>query len=190
MFADSNNAISAWLVHRDQSAARWLVHTHSPQVLSLARRWGAPAEMEQDVLQEVFMRVFKALPRLDLTQPFAPWLTVLARNTCSKLRRRWCHRHRLSACFENAALDVDTCELADERDAHQIIASQERQDLLDEAMRQLPERDRSLLNLQYGEGRSGSEIATAMGVSAGTVRVSIHRIRHRLTQEISRLSNL
>lgn len=185
MFADANNAISAWLTQRDQSAARWLVHSHRPLVLNLARRWGAPAEMEEDVLQEVFLRVFKALPRLDLSQPFAPWLMVLARNTCSKLRRRWCHRHQLSACFENAAMDVSDCDLPDGGHAAQALTDQERRMTLEQSLRRLSAQ-RQLIEMQYFDDRSPADIATSMNVTAGSVRVALHRARLRLGQELQK----
>ena len=145
MFDDPIIAIQSWLSRHDQNAAAWLVNEHRPQVLRAARSWGAPHWMEEDVVQEVFLRVFRSLPRFEPSMPFAHWLSVIARNTCAKLRRHWCHRHKLSAGFEDGAQ-----ELLDETPSTQTapdaqLIRKEQKTHLTQALSQLSERDRHLL---------------------------------------------
>ena len=167
MFDDSDIAIQSWLSRHDQRAAAWLVNEHRAQVLRAARSWGAPVWMEEDVVQEVFMRVFRSLPRFEPRMPFAHWLAVIARNTCAKLRRHWCHRHKLSAAFEEGAQ-----ELIDEAPGPQttpdtLLMRKEQMAHFEQALSQLSERDRRLL-----EGHS-----TALTPAQ---RVALHRARARL----------
>lgn len=167
MYDDPVIAIQCWLNHRDQDAAAWLVNEHRPQVLRTARSWGAPAWMEEDVAQEVFLRVFRALHRFEPRMPFAHWLAVIARNTCAKLRRRWCLRHRLFAGFEDGAREMDDEAVCRQASPDGQLVHKEHLALLCHALSRLSERDRLLL-----EG--GSTTLT------GAQRVALHRVRNRL----------
>lgn len=169
MYDDPVIAIQRWLSHRDQSAAAWLVNEHRPQVLRAARSWGAPAWMEEDVVQEVFLRVFRALHRFEPRMPFAHWLAVVARNTCAKFRRRWCCRHRLFAGFEDGARVLDDEAACRQEAPDDQLVHKEQLALLRQALSRLSERDRLLL-----EG--GSTVLT------GAQRVALHRARARLRQ--------
>lgn len=167
MFDDPVIAIQSWLSRRDQSAAAWLMNEHRAQVLRAARSWGAPVWMEEDVVQEVFMRVFRSLPRFEPRMPFAHWLAVIARNTCAKLRRHWCHRHKLSAAFEDGAQ-----ELIDEAPGPQatpdtLLMRKEQMTQFEHALARLSERERRLL-----EGHSTAHTSAQ--------RVALHRARTRL----------
>lgn len=167
MFDDPVIAIQSWLSRCDQNAATWLVNEHSSQVLRTAHHWGAPAWMEEDVVQEVFLRVFRALPKFEPHMPFAHWLAVIARNTCAKLRRHWCHRHKLSAAFEDGAQ-----ELIDEAPGPQVtpdalLMRKEQMTHFERALSQLSEHDRLLL-----EGATSTQTPAQ--------RVALHRARKRL----------
>ena len=147
-----DTALHAWQHHRSQSAATWLVQAHRPLVLHAVRHSGVPAEMHEDAAQEVFAQVFAALPRYTAQRPFACWLSVIARNTCWKLRRHWQHRHALSACFENAALDADECILSDhERRPDRALMRQELHASLQALLDALPERERALIERHLHE---------------------------------------
>lgn len=186
MFTESSTAIHAWLALRDQRAAVWLVQEHRGLLLSTARKWGAPAEMEEDAVQEVWLRAFRALSTWQPERPFLPWLCVIARNTCAKLRRRWCHRHTMSACFENAAVDIHELDCVDEghQDAAQKAAHAEYQSALLEALQSLTERERFILEQQHLDGRPAAEVAAKLGITPGAARVILHRTLKRLDREI------
>jgi RNA polymerase sigma-70 factor (ECF subfamily) len=143
--AETHTALLAWQQHRCQRAATWIVRTHRPLVLRSALRWQLPAEMHEDAVQEVFIRVFEMLAEWNARRPFAHWLAVIARNVCAKLSRRWRHRRMLSACFENAALDACDCELPDPRRPDHVIMHREQETHLHRLLQQLPQRDACLL---------------------------------------------
>lgn len=164
---DAASAIQRWLASRDEKAAAWLFHAHRPQVLRAARAWGAPAWMEEDVVQEVFLRVFRALPRFEPCMPFAHWLAVIARNTCAKLRRHWCHRHKLSAGFANGAEELLKDVSGNQEAPDDRLIHKEQMTRFEHALAQLSERDRHLL-----AGHSTAHTPAQ--------RVALHRARKRL----------
>lgn len=164
---DPASAIQRWLASGDEKAAAWLFHAHRPQVLRTARAWGAPAWMEEDVVQEVFLRVFRSLPRFEPRMPLAHWVAGITRNTCARLRRHWCHRRRLSACFEDGAEDITETVLKVSEAPDAVLMQNERFTRLREAWSALPEHDRRLL-----EGPSTAQTPAQ--------RVALHRARARL----------
>ena len=170
-----DTALHAWRNHRSQSAAAWLVQVHRPLVLRAVRHSGVPEEMHEDAAQEVFAQVFAALPRYTAQRPFACWLSVIARNTCWKLRRHWQNRHALSACFENAALDADECTLTDhERRPDRALMRQELHASLQALLDALPERERTLierhLHEENNETRSTAAERTALSRARAKLR--------------------
>lgn len=180
MTPTAESAIAAWLNQRDQSAAAWLVDEHRSQVLGTARRWGVPAEMEQDAVQEVFLRVFNKLHLFRPEKPFAHWLSGVTRHTCAKLRRHWCHRHKLSAVFDGAAQDIHDTELPHSSSPDHEAMQDEKRSALHAALAQLPPHERELIERQLIEGETAAETATALRITPGAVRVALHRLRKKL----------
>lgn len=174
MFDDPAIAIQSWLSRHDQSAAAWLVNEHRAQVLRAARSWGAPQWMEEDVVQEVFLRVFRSLSRFEPRMPFDHWLEVIARNTCAKLRRHWCHRHKLSAAFEDGAQELIDEAPSPQTSPDTLLIREEQMTHIQQALAHLSERDRLLL-----EGPSTTQTPAQ--------RVALHRARTRLRHLLHQL---
>lgn len=165
--SDPASAIQRWLSCHDEKAAAWLFRENRPQVLRMARAAGAPGWMEEDVVQEVFLRVFRSLPRFEPRMPFAHWVAGITRNTCAKLRRHWCHRRRLSACFEEGAEEIAEV-LVEAREAPDaVLMRYERFTRLREVWGSLSKRDRQLL-------------AAPTSTQTPAQRVALHRARKRL----------
>ena len=180
----SESAIAAWLNQRDQSAAAWLVNEHRGLVLGMARRWGVPEEMEQDAVQEVFLRVFNKLHLFRPEKPFTHWLSTVTRNTCAKLRRHWCHRHKLSAVFDGAAQDIDDTQLPQLRTPFTEASAREQWQALDKALAALSPRERDLFEKQHLEGEANAQTAVRLGLARTAVRVATHRIRNKLRGQL------
>lgn len=126
----------------------------------------------RDAMQEVFAVALAKLGDLRDPTAFSPWLASIARN----LARDWHKRHREVTSPPQL---IDT-EPAPSRELDDALA-------LLEAMRELPEDYRELLVLRFVEGLRGPEIAAAVGMTAGSVRVKLHRgvtmLRRRLNSE-------
>jgi RNA polymerase sigma factor (sigma-70 family) len=78
---------------------------------------------------------------------------------------------------------VDTSESWEGAEDDQIISTVERADL-HAALNRLDERDRQLIQLRYTEDLTQEAIARRLGVPDGTVKVRLHRLRHRLREEM------
>lgn len=122
-----------------------------------------------DLVQTVFIKMLRSLPRLHDPGQFEAWLFRLARNTCiDHLRRQRLRRIFLPFAPEHAEISapspaVDRAEL----------------EALRHALQQLPVRDRALLTLAE-QGASQVEMAEATGTSVSAVKARLHRAREKL----------
>jgi RNA polymerase sigma factor (sigma-70 family) len=144
-------------------------------VLGYALRRSGSREDALDVVAETFAVAWRR--RTDMPadpREVRPWLFGIARR-CLANSVRGTHRagrlgERLADSFDMAAVP-DPAALHENRSESQAVL---------EALTQLPPDDRELVTLIAWEGLTPAEAATALGLSAGTARVRLHRARARL----------
>ena len=132
----------------------------------------SPADAE-DLAQEAFVRLWRALPLYDGRASFSTWLYVIARNAClSELRRRGLR---------------PTTPLGDVPEPAASDASAERSDLQHDCetlVDTLPEPQRRIVRLFYLEDRSYEQVAAMLDMPVNTVRSHLHRARKRLALQM------
>jgi RNA polymerase sigma-70 factor (ECF subfamily) len=128
-----------------------------------------------DLMQEVFMRVWQRLPELAdrSADGQRAWIFTVARNLAIDTHRR--ERTRAGA---EAAL-ADAPAPAPPPASASVIAA-DRVTVVGKAIRQLPEEQRITLAMAAAGGLTSAEIATALGVPAGTVRYRLSLARRTL----------
>lgn len=172
----------------DHAAFERLVDRYQSQVAGMAYRLlGWPDEID-DVVQDVFVAVFKGLPGFRREARLSSWLTRIVVNTCRshgrrrRLLLRWLPRLRA----RNAALDGLSHRSATEQ---LPLADREVFDRVRAAVRQMPDMYREVVVLRYLEQMSAAEVAEALAVSINTVEVRLHRARKRLKDLLADLAN-
>jgi RNA polymerase sigma-70 factor (ECF subfamily) len=125
----------------------------------------------EDLLQDVFVTVYRRLRTLREPKAFGGWLAMIARNRATDHIRRAVRTEELP---EDLAAD-DPSGL-DALEAHAILA----------AIRALPEAYRETLVLRLVEGMTGPEIAARTGLTPGSVRVNLHRGMTQLKERLHR----
>ena len=99
------------------------------------------------------------------------WLATIVRNEAFRQHAR---------VRPDPVATVETCEGAEDEG---IVATVERADL-HAALSASDERDRMLVQLRYDEDLTQEAIASRLGIPDGTVKVRLHRVRHKLRQEM------
>jgi RNA polymerase sigma-70 factor (ECF subfamily) len=172
------------IVAGDRSAARTFYDEHSVRIHRLVYRMVGDAHLTHDLLQEIFLRAFRALPDFREESSLSTWLHRIALNvTLNALRQR--KRERLR---EVAANDAQTLEIH-MADTALSEASQD-PGLSGRVMRAalaLPENLRVVLVMHEVEGYTHSEIAAALDVPEGTSRAHLSTARSRLRQSLAAL---
>ena len=154
----------------DEAAFEELLRTYSPRLrFYVSKMLGDEHEGADDLLQEIWVSVFRALPRLQEAAAFRAWLFRIARDrVCREFRRG---RIRFDAWNEQPM---------------KVIAPEnELNDLFDrEALRcqldTLSPEHREALVLRFVEDMNYAEIARVTGSSLGTVRSRIHYAKRAL----------
>jgi RNA polymerase sigma-70 factor, ECF subfamily len=165
----------------DSAAFEQIVLRHENRVMALAARLLGAREEARDVAQEVFLRAFKYLHRLDVQKPVEPWLMRITVNVCRDAARL---RQRRLATF----VDVDEPERVDESpDPYAGLARKQEQRILQRALERLPEKERLAIVLRDVEELSTAEVASILQSSETTVRSQVSRGRLKLKAAIDRL---
>jgi len=169
----------------DERAYRGLVERYQRQVYSLAMRMLRVPEDAEDVTQETFVRMFRALERYDPTRPFTAWLfTIAARLSIDHIRRR---RLKTISLFrqEPGSEEEHLLDVADPGFGPEEIAERNEEERRAEALiGSLPEHYRIVVMLRHQQGLSYEEIAEALRLPLGTVKARIHRARALLMERL------
>lgn len=154
----------------DAEAYDQLVRRYLRPTLALAWEFTGVREEAEDLAQETFHRVVRALDRYDPGRPFRPWLFTILRNlgrNAAKWANRW-----------NAEPVSD--ELVDGADPLSEVERQEIWNRLETGMASLPEMQLACFRLTDLEGFTGAEVGDMLGIAEGTVRAHVHRARRSL----------
>lgn len=188
----SEQKIDQALVERvqrgDKAAFNLLVKKYQIKVSSLVGRYIKNQADVPDVVQEAFIKAYRALPNFRGESAFYTWLYRIAVN-CAK-------NHMVAGSRKPPGSDVEVedAEFYEGGDALRENASPERMLLTDEikkvvfeTMEQLPEDLRLAINFREIEGLSYEEIATIMDCPVGTVRSRIFRAREAIDKKVGPL---
>lgn len=175
--SSSAAAVSAWLDHSDETAAAWLVRQHMPQVLRLVRSRIKDRWLCDDIVQQVLIKCFRALHRVDREREIGPWMMTIARNTCATVWRS--QKNSPMARLEDG-VDLEQMKLEDGGAERNTETSRRMVAVL---LWRLKKADRRLLWFCYFKNRSAQEAGRMAGISAGNVRVRVHRIQRQAASQ-------
>lgn len=142
--------------------------TVSHYLLSLVR----DATMAKDLLQSTALVLLRKFSDYDRDQPFLPWALGVAKFEVLG--------HRRDAARNRIVFDSELLDRYTERWADLAPEQSDESDALQSCLKKLPNRLRKLVRLRYFEERNSAEIAKALGLSAGNVRVTLQRTREQL----------
>ncbi|WP_020397893.1 RNA polymerase sigma factor [Kordiimonas gwangyangensis] len=137
----------------------------------------------EEVAQDTFVRAYANLARFDTSRAFYPWLaTIAVRVANSRLRKQAQDMHR-----DTAYVDEPTHSTSAPDTPLAAMMRQEASEDIWARVSALPEAQRTATFLFYRDDMSIVEVATALGVTAGTVKTLLHRARLRLRGELTEL---
>lgn len=147
----------------DRAAFEALYDRYASTVHGVLLSWVSPQDAN-DLLQDVFVSVLRALGRLEDPRHFPAWVCTIARNRArDHLKRRRPAEELPEELPESAA------------SARARVSRQDEAAEALECLQGLPEAYRETLTLRLVEGLSGPEIAERTGLTHGSVRVNLHR---------------
>lgn len=173
---EAGRDIGARLARGDELALEDAYAAYGPSLLLYVRRYVGADEAE-DVLQRIFLDVWRSADRYDPAQRFASWLfTIAHRRAVDTLRQR---RH--------SVVDVDTLRDLVGEDGRDTLEQHADAAEVRAALRRLPDHEREVLDLAYFGELTQPEIASRLQVPLGTVKARAARGTRRLGEVLSEL---
>jgi len=175
----------------DEAAARELIRHFYSFVLKLVRSHLPRRTSEEDLVQMIFIKIFRYLPSYGGRMPLEHWVSRVAVNTClnelkaEKIRPEW----RLADFDEEAAAAIERLA-RDERDVVSREDLNAAKILLARLMTQLSPKDRLVVTLLHVEERSVDEIHALTGWSRASVKVRAFRARARMKKMLKKSDTL
>ena len=170
----------------DERAWDRIVTQHWRRVFNVAYKFVGRHDMAEDLAQEIFLKIFKALGTFDRRANFQTWLVSVSRNLCID--------HYRSVRKERELVDrsidaEDASPISREPDPLDTLERNDRRILLHRALAQLPETLGTAVLLRDIQEQSYRDIARQLGLPEGTVKSRINRGRHELARQIRRLTS-
>ena len=172
---------------RDQAAARELVDHLYPQVFRIVRSRLPRRVAVEDLMQDIFLKMFSRLEQYQGKLPFTHWVSRIAVTTCiDQLRRQQRHpEFRMADLSENEALVINQVTADDnDRAPDDAFAARE---LVEKLFAQLKPQDQLVLRLLDLEQKTIIEISAFTGWSGSLVKVRAFRARRKLRELFQKL---
>jgi len=181
----------ARLKANDDAAYDELVRTYSASIFHVAYRMLGDSAEASDVVQEIFLKVFRNIGGFKGEAALKTWVFRIAFSEILNRLRWWKRRYRFAttslddppngngvAVGQNLASPNPTPE--------EVLQSKEQENAIQGALGKLSREHRSIIVLRDIEGFSYNEIADVLGVSVGTVKSRLARARAELKKSLMR----
>lgn len=175
----------------DQSAFSQIVNRYQHRVFTLCLRWMHNRAVAEEVAQDVFLALYRALANFRGEAQLSTWVYRVTINHCKNrdlYRRRRAHGKHDTIDGIPEDDDAPRRQLADPDGAASDASVHQREasELLQEALSALDEEQRQIIVMRDVEDLSYDEISTILEVPKGTVKSRLHRARHELARKLSR----
>lgn len=169
----------------DSRAFDMLVLKYQHKILGLISRYVHDADEVQDVAQEAFIKAYRALPNFRGDSAFYTWLYRIAINTA---KNYLVSRSRRPPGSDVEVEDAEYYEgggaLRDIETPESALYGAELKEVVERAIRELPDDLRTAVTLREFDGLSYEDIAEIMSCPVGTVRSRIFRAREAIDKQV------
>jgi RNA polymerase sigma-70 factor (ECF subfamily) len=170
----------------DQQAWETIVRQNWRKVFNVAYKFVGKHDEAEDLTQDIFLKIFKALNTFDRRANFQTWIISISRNLCID------HYRSVRKERQMIAREVDTDDLqpaSTDRGPYHAAEHQDLRGMLRQALHALPVTLRTAVVLRDLQELSYQEIADQLGLPEGTVKSRINRGRIELAHQIRRLQD-
>jgi RNA polymerase sigma-70 factor (ECF subfamily) len=180
------------LQQRDERAFEEMVRLYQHKVFNLVYRMIGNSEEAEDVAQEVFVTVFKAIDSFRGEAKFSTWLYRIAANHCKNRmkylgRRSYKATGELDEAAERELQDAQPSAMRPHVDGPEaVLEGLQLERLVQSGIAALDEEHRALIVLRDVEDLSYDEIASITGLAEGTVKSRLHRARLALKEHMAK----
>jgi RNA polymerase sigma-70 factor (ECF subfamily) len=164
----------------DADAVRAVYREYGRLVFAVAVRALGDAGLAEEVVQQTFVKAWRAAAGVDDSRELGPWLVAIARRTAIDVYR---YEARRSAVTLDAVPEDDPAIVTPPVSADAVYEAWEVRTAVDT----LPHDEREVIRLQHFEGLTHTQISQRLGVAVGTVKSRSHRAHGRLAAALGYL---
>jgi RNA polymerase sigma-70 factor (ECF subfamily) len=191
-WADTNDREATLINHcvaGDEQACTELVSAHQRMVYQLALHLLGDHNEALDLSQDVFLQVFRTLPRFRAQSSLRTWIYRIVVNQAKNRQRWWRRRHRAAqvSLDEHIENHGEFSSNGNGSSPDRVFGQRELAARLKGALLSLPFDQRTAIVLREIDGLSYEEIAFSQGVAVGTVKSRLARAREILRAELRQL---
>ena len=158
---------------------RLLWHQHAPHVEAVVRRLAGDPDLAEDIAQDVWIQIFRALPTWRGEAKFSTWVHRVAINRALNALRRV---KRLAAM--ETAIEEDSAFVEQDGERSMLAAT------IDAAAARLAPGARTVFLLHDVEGYTHEEIATELGITPGGSKSQLFKARAKLRRLLAPLVDI
>jgi len=170
------------ILQGEQSFFAQLVERYQNYVFTLVLRFTDSREDAEEISQDIFVKAYRSLADFRGESKFSTWLYTIVRTSCITFLRKK-KLDITSIDNERTFLQLENRESGFTANS---IEQKSRHAMVNEAIRLLSPDDAQLITLFYKGEQSLEEIGKVMGLEANTVKVKLHRARHRLKEKMEK----
>ena len=165
---------------RYEKAFNAIVDSYSERLYWHIRRFLGSHDDTNDLLQDIFLKIWKGLPSFRGDSHIFTWIYRIATNeTMNHLRRN----------SEKAGLDVEVADavLSGRIDDDPYFNGDSLQRELHKAIRSLPEKQQLVFNLRYFDEMKYEDMAAVTGTSVGALKASYHHAYNKIREKLEKI---
>lgn len=172
-------AIIKLVLQGQSSAYSVIVERYQSYVFSLVLRFVSNREQAEELAQDVFVKAYRFLSDFKGNSKFSTWLYTIVNTTClSHVRKK---KDETIMMNDKQSEHISETVSSGEHASNQLEKRTQKQ-LLDSAIRHLPDDDAQVINLFYLAEQTMDEIAVIMGITPNNVKVKLFRARQKLKE--------
>ena len=166
---------------KDQDSFYYLIELYEPKILRYIKRiTNISPEESEDLLQEIFIKVYRNLNRFNRKLKFSSWVYRIAHNEIiNQYRKKKSYSATIDLFTENDDTDHLAGFIGEALDIDNDYISRENAEKVRAALAKLPDKYREVLILRYFEDQSYKEISDILRKPAGTVATLINRAKSK-----------
>ena len=184
---DDSGVVTSFL-GGEERAFEELVVRYQTRLLNFIYRTVGDRERAEDLVQEVFIRVYRHLHRFDRSKKFSTWVYTIASNLAkNELRNRSRNPLVLFQAVKKNWQDEDRpLEFEDSSTRpDDMFRKRHLRQVVEDSVAKLPEHHRDVFVLRELEGKSYEEIAEITGCNLGTVKSRLNRARNSFAEIVA-----
>lgn len=167
----------------DTKSYSYLVEKYKDKTYSLILGIVKNSEDAEEVAQDAFVKAFNALESFKKESSFSTWLYRIAYNSAlTKIRSQKPIHDSIDENVSNLNNDVVNSAFAE-------LVKDDRKKYLKAALDRLTSEERLIVDLYYSEEKDLSEIAQIIGITHGSIRVKLLRVRNKLKDILNNILN-